>query len=100
MVEMTDKMIPIDQIIDTYEKTYGDKPTAKRIVEELIIDIPKNGLKRRLFVHPEGNLYGVTDGLHRLRALKALGWKEVPCTVVSWSVQAKPHPQRERMARD
>lgn len=101
MVGMVDKMIPIDQIVDTYEKTYGGKSTAKKIVEELIEDIPKNGLKRRLFVHQLGeNLYGVTDGLHRLRALQILGWKEIPCTIVDWKVQAKPHPQRERMAKE
>jgi ParB-like chromosome segregation protein Spo0J len=101
MVDMIDKMIPIEQIVDTYKETYGDKPTAKKIVAELVEDIPKNGLKRRLFVHPlEGNRYGVTDGLHRLRALQILGWKEVPCTIVEWKVQAKPHPQRERMAKE
>jgi ParB-like chromosome segregation protein Spo0J len=101
MVDMIDKTIPIEQIIDTFEKTYGNKKGSQRIVEELVEDIPKNGLKRRLFVHPlEGNLYGVTDGLHRLRALKQLGWKEVPCTIVTWKVQAKPHPQRERMIKE
>jgi ParB-like chromosome segregation protein Spo0J len=92
---MIDKMIPIDQIIDTFDTTYIGRKKAFEIVDELVEDIAKNGLKHRLFVHQlEGNLYGVTDGLHRLRALKRLGWKEVPCTVVSWKVQAKNRPSR------
>ena len=94
-MNMVDKMIPIEQIVDTFDETYGGRKKAFEIVDDLVEDIAKNGLRTRLFVHPlEGNLYGVTDGLHRLRALKRLSWKEVPCTVVPWKVQAKNRPSR------
>jgi ParB-like chromosome segregation protein Spo0J len=92
-MEMIEKNIPIEEIIDDFDKWYGTIKKECEQMEKLKEDISKNGLKRRLFVRSQGNFYEVIDGLHRLRALNKLGWKEVPCVVVAWGVQAKPHPR-------
>lgn len=52
-------------------------------IDELAKDIQKNGLKNRLYLRIDINdgTYHVTDGCHRIMALRKLGWKEVPCMV-------------------
>lgn len=67
------EMIPIEKIID---------PDIWNLdVDPLVKDIEKNGLTEPLKVHKVGNFYRVEDGNHRQRALKKLGWKEIPCMV-------------------
>lgn len=50
--------------------------------ESLKQDISKNGLKERLWVAPNGDgTYKLVEGVHRIKALRELGWKEIPCMV-------------------
>jgi ParB-like chromosome segregation protein Spo0J len=90
------KNIPIEQIIDDFDRYYGQKPKALERVEKLMDDIVENGLKNPPIVHKiNENLYEIVEGIHRIRALKKLGWKEVPCKIVNHGPQATPYP-RER----
>lgn len=85
--------IPIEQIRDDFDVYYNGKKKALQKVEELIEDISKNGLKTPLMIHKIGtNFYEVVEGVHRLRALKRLGWKEVPCEIQGHGPQLGPHP--------
>lgn len=93
-MKMFEKNIPIEELIDDFDKYYYGKLEELKRVEELAIDISKNGLKHSLIVCKEGNHYDIVEGLHRLRALKKLGWREIPCIVVDWKAQAHPYPTR------
>ena len=68
------EMVPVEKIIDT-------DIDGLTYIDSLVEDIRKNGLKEPLQVHKVGDLYKVEDGNHRQRALKILGWKEIPCMV-------------------
>jgi ParB-like chromosome segregation protein Spo0J len=91
--------IPIEKIIDDFDFYYGRKDQDEKIkakalskVEMLKEDILKNGLKNPLIVFEENGMYQIKDGTHRIRALKELGWKEVPCIISTSGRQAKPYP--------
>jgi ParB-like chromosome segregation protein Spo0J len=50
--------------------------------ESLKQDILKNGLKESLWVVPNGDgTYKLVEGVHRIKALRELGWKKIPCMV-------------------
>lgn len=50
--------------------------------EQLKQNISKNGLKERLWVVPNGNgTYRLVEGVHRIKALRELGWKIIPCMI-------------------
>lgn len=92
-------MIPIEKIVDDFDFYYGReglsedvKTRAKAKVERLMDDISKNGLKKPLIVFEEKGVYQIIDGTHRIRALRNLGWKEVPCIISTSGRQAKPYP--------
>jgi len=51
-------------------------------VDELKQEIGRDGLLSDLVVRKQGKIYELIDGERRLRALKELGWKEVPVRVV------------------
>lgn len=82
--------IPIDQIKDNLEETFDE-----RKVERLMADIIENGLKEPLKVlHEDGcEDFIILDGNHRIKALKRLGWKEVPCIVTFVQRQQHPYPR-------
>jgi ParB-like chromosome segregation protein Spo0J len=87
-------VIPIEQIRDDFDKYYSKKKKAIEWVEELAGDISKNGLKKPPIVHKIGDdLYEVVEGVHRVRALKRLGFKEILCEVSDRGPQASPCPR-------
>jgi ParB-like chromosome segregation protein Spo0J len=50
--------------------------------EELKENIKNNGLKERLWVISNGDgTYRLVEGVHRIKALRELGWKEIPVMV-------------------
>lgn len=50
--------------------------------ESLKENIRVNGLKERLWVIPNGDgTYKLVEGVHRIKALRELGWKEIPVMV-------------------
>jgi ParB-like chromosome segregation protein Spo0J len=50
--------------------------------KQLKKDIQKNGLKQNLILRIADNgMYGIVDGVHRIKALRELGWKEIPAMV-------------------
>lgn len=51
-------------------------------VDELKQEIGRDGLLSDLVVRKQGKIYELIDGERRLRALKELGWKEIPVRVV------------------
>jgi ParB/RepB/Spo0J family partition protein len=76
------EQVPIDKLtVDPMNVriTIGD-------VSDLIDSISRVGLLNPLVVRPLSNgKYGVICGSRRLYALRALGWKEVPCRVVNYN---------------
>jgi len=85
--------ISIEQIRDDFDKYYSNRKKAFEKVDELVKDISEHGLKTPITIHKIGNnFYEVVEGVHRLRALKQLGWKEVPCEIVTYGPQLGPHP--------
>ena len=50
--------------------------------EDLKKDIIKNGLKCPLQLLPNGDgTYRIDDGVHRIKALRELGWKFIPAMI-------------------
>lgn len=94
------KMISIEKIKDDFLLYYGRKEqiesgkTEKELIsiEKLAEDISKNGLNNPLIVYEQNGVYEIKDGTHRIRALKKLNWKEVPCIIVDYGRQARPCP--------
>jgi hypothetical protein len=85
--------IPIGQIRDDFDFYYAGLNKPLNTVKELVEDITKNGLKEPLIVRKIGNnFYEVIEGVHRLRALKELRWKEVPCEIVEYEAHNHPCP--------
>jgi ParB-like chromosome segregation protein Spo0J len=93
--------IKVDEIRDDFEKWYKDQSgkgntyeSELEVVEDMMKDIAKNGLKEPIGLHyrkiRNTNLYRVEDGVHRLRACKNLGWKEISCVIRP--KRAGPHP--------
>lgn len=66
--------IPIEKIINQYVLNIDCEPLKQ--------DISKNGLKERLWVAPNGDgTYRLVEGIHRIKALRELGWKIIPVMV-------------------
>jgi ParB/RepB/Spo0J family partition protein len=95
-MKMIEATLNIEEIFDCWEETYSRRKIELKVVDDLIEDIQKNGLKHRLQVRKfkDRDGYEVIDGLHRLRALKRLGWKKIPVLIVTWDVQPKNRPPR------
>jgi len=71
------EIIHIEDIVERIKEEWDPERVA-----ELVKSISENGLKQPLQVYPAGNgTYEIDDGNHRLKALKQLGWKEIPCMV-------------------
>lgn len=86
--------IKIEEIHDHFKMYYGNGANADKRVKELMEDISRNGLKYPIDIHKLGhNKYEVIQGVHRLEALRRLGWKEIPCNIVSHGPQASPCPR-------
>lgn len=51
-------------------------------LEALSIDIKANGVKQNILVRKKGDKYEIVDGEHKVKAMKMLGWKDVPLTMV------------------
>jgi ParB-like chromosome segregation protein Spo0J len=86
-------LVKIDEIRDDFDLYYSRFKAAKRRVEELAEDISKNGLKNPIEIHRVKDYYEVVEGVHRLRACKMLGWKEVECIVRNYGPHATPFPR-------
>jgi ParB-like chromosome segregation protein Spo0J len=71
------EMVPIEKIVEHIKEKWDPERVA-----ELVKDISKSGLKQplQLYLNSDGT-YEIDDGNHRLKALKQLGWKEIPCMV-------------------
>jgi ParB-like chromosome segregation protein Spo0J len=68
------EMVPIEKIFDPHVLNVD--------IESLKIDILKNGLKQPIQLISKGDgTYKLDDGVHRLKALKELGWKEIPAMI-------------------
>ena len=68
------ELVPIEKITNQY--------TGGIDCELLKENIRKNGLKDRLWVVPNGDgTYRLVEGNHRIKALRELGWKEIPVMV-------------------
>ena len=67
-------MVPIEKIMNQF--------TLNVDCEELKKDIVKNGLKQplQLLSNPDGT-YRIDDGVHRIKALRELGWKLIPAMI-------------------
>lgn len=69
-----EEMVPIEKITDQF--------ICNVECEELKKDIQKNGLKQRLQLLRNNNgTYRIDDGVHRIKALRELGWKLIPAMV-------------------
>lgn len=90
-------LIFVEQIRDDFNLYYGKYyKQAIKHVDELAEDIAKNGLKVPIEIHKiKPDFYEVVEGVHRLRAVKKLGWKKIPCEILNHGPDAKPYP-RER----
>lgn len=73
--------IPIKKI--TVSPLHFDRTHSEENLEKLMESIREVGLIHPLTVRKKGNIYELLAGERRLRALKALGRKEVRVTVVS-----------------
>jgi len=51
-------------------------------IDELKLEIERDGLLSELVVRKQGRFFELVDGERRLRALKELGWKTVPVRIV------------------
>lgn len=87
------EMIKIEEIRDDFKLYYGSKPKAEARVKELIESISKIGLENPIIVHKIEGGYEIIEGAHRLEALRRLGWKEIPCNIVSYGPQPSPCPR-------
>jgi len=87
--------IKVEEIRDDFDLYYSKFEAAKMRVEELAEDISKNGLKCPIEIHRIKNCYEIVEGVHRFRAIKMLGWKEVECKILDYGPHATPCP-RER----
>lgn len=70
--------MPIDKLVGGVNLAQPDQRSRVNALKDAISD-PEKGYIRRLIVDDEGN---VIEGQHRLEALKELGIKEVPVTVL------------------
>ena len=67
-------MVPIEKIINQFVLNVD--------CEKLKKDIEENGLKQplQLLPNPDGT-YRIDDGVHRIKALRELGWKWIPAMI-------------------
>lgn len=85
--------IKVSDIRDDFDLYYRKYPAAAQRVEELMIDIAKNGLKEPIELHKIEDCYEVVEGVHRFRAIKKLGWIEVECTILPYGPHPTPCPR-------
>lgn len=85
--------ISVSEIRDDFDLYYSKYPAAAEYVRELAEDIAKNGLKKPIEIHKIEAGYEVVSGVHRLKAVKKLGWIEVECVIVNHGPQATPFPR-------
>lgn len=62
----------------------GNRDVAESHKEKMKSLIEDYGFADTIKVMKEGNRYYAIEGQHRLKALKELGAKEVPCSIVDW----------------
>lgn len=62
-----------------------NQPSFRNEVADLIEQIEKFDYFEAILVWKNRDIYTVLDGHHRLRAAKALGWKEIPCVILGKS---------------
>jgi hypothetical protein len=85
--------VRVEEIRDDFEYYYHRTiVAAMKHVEELAEDIRKNGLQTPIEIHKTENGYEIVNGIHRFRAVKLLGWKEVECSILDHGPQAHPYP--------
>ena len=58
------------------------QPRCNFNLDNLVMEIKKDGLLSDLVVRRKGDYYEIIDGERRWRTLKNLGWKTVPVRVV------------------
>jgi len=52
-------------------------------LESLSADIKVNGVKQNILARKTGDKYEIVDGEHKVKAMKMLGWKDVPESMVT-----------------
>lgn len=85
--------IKIEEIRDDFKLYYNNLPKAELRVQELMVDISKNDLENPIDVHKIEGEYEIIEGVHRLEALRRLGWKEIPCNIINHGPQPSPFPR-------
>lgn len=69
---------------DKIEFVEGNRDVAENHKEKMKSLIEDYGFADTIKVMKEGNRYYAIEGQHRLTALRELGAKEVPCSIVDW----------------
>ena len=89
MIKYEAKMIPVDKIQPSRYQVREEFEDEEHTIEELAATIKKYGLLQPVLVVERKDYYELVFGERRWRAVKLLGWKEIPAFIASRDIKEK-----------